>query len=280
MQSNHQNSRAAERHTQTLELISAIAHGDAKVEDVAAQLRKEGFDALDVVLALVSRVSQAPRDRVRARRGIDFQHLSKPTPPELVRQTVHRVPKLPFVLNGTIYDPQDIRRFDGRELHFVAAAPGEPILAVDDREVMAKWWQLTYLSSKTSGLASLSPPAVSKDHSGPPRSQDFAGAPGPPPGGPGDRCVFYSDIWWEGDWLILPANFAWWDLTEVGRGVFHWGDWNDIISSLVQVGTVTVLCEDIHYQGSTFTVWPNEVVDLGVWGWNDRTSSMVSWDLY
>jgi hypothetical protein len=186
MQSNDQNPR----HTPTLELISAIARGDAKAEDVAAQLRKEGFDALDVVLAIVSRASEAPRDRVRARRPIDFQQLSKPTPPELVAQPVHRVPKLPFILNGTIYDPQDIRRFDGRELHFIAAAPGESILAVDDREVMAKWWQLTYLSSKTSGLTSPSRSAVSNEHIGPRRSQDYAGWI--PPGGPRPRTVFYK----------------------------------------------------------------------------------------
>jgi hypothetical protein len=150
MQSNEQDPCAAGQHAQALKLISAIAHGDAKVEDIAAQLRKEGLDVLDVVLALVARASAAPRERVRAQRPIDLRHFSKPTPPDLVARTMHRVPKVPFVLNGTLYDPQDIRRFDGREIHLVATAIGEPILAVDDREVMARWWQLTYLSSLSS----------------------------------------------------------------------------------------------------------------------------------
>jgi hypothetical protein len=270
MQSHDQNPRAAERHTQTLELISALARGDAKVEDVAAQLRKEGFDALDVVLALMSRLSEAKRDRVRARR-IDFQQFSKPTPPERVARTVHRVPELPFVLNGTNYDPKDIRRFDGRELHFIATAPGEPIVAIDDREIMAKWWQLTYLSSLSS-----------KSTGGGPRFYD-------PPAGwaPGRiQTVFYENIWFDGDYLQLDAGYGWPDLTEVHRGFLHSDDWNDTISSLVMFGTsACVLCEDIHYEGSTLSFFgpvpgtgaTPEIADLRVWGWNDRTSSMMTW---
>ena len=56
---------------------------------------------------------------------------------------------MPFVLNGTLYDPKDINRFDGQELHFAVAVSRDHMLAIDDLDVIGRWWQYIYLSSLT-----------------------------------------------------------------------------------------------------------------------------------
>ena len=49
---------------------------------------------------------------------------------------------MPVLLNGTLYDPEDVKRFDGQALHFVPAANREYLLAVDDIDLMVHWWRL------------------------------------------------------------------------------------------------------------------------------------------
>jgi hypothetical protein len=288
MQSNEQDTSAAEQHNQVLKLISAVAYGDATVEDIVAQFKKEGVDILDLVIALVDRASSASKERFHAQKPINLQHFSKLTSPDLIAQTVHRVPKIPFVLNGTLYDPQDIRRFDGHELHLVASAGGEPILAMDDRAVIARWWELTYLSSYAKSLSSALQDYQYGGYQSKVEPQNTGGGPviivSPPPvtqGSSGNKVVqetiFYEHKDFQGDFLTLPRDRAYRNLTDVGRGFLGLGDWNDIISSVHLFGTsVCVLCEHIHFSGSTLTLMGGTDFLEG-FGWNDRTSSMQTW---
>jgi len=286
------------RNDQAMKLILAVARGDATAQDVAAQLRTQEVDALEVVLALLARASAAPRERIRARRHINIQRFLQPTPPDLVAKTAHQVPHRPFLMNGTLYDPLDIHRFDGRELHLIATAADEPILAVDDRETFGRWLASTYVS-----YAALSPssPVIDDRYRyggyqfGPgPRDAPVVVVTPPPPtqgtgGGlpwpQGEEKVtsFYEDIQFQGAVLHLDANFAYHDLTHLSRGFLGTSDWNDFISSVHMYGNwVCTLYEHVDFQGSSFTMlkrgaYGQAVPYLSTYGWNDRASSVETW---
>jgi hypothetical protein len=136
--------RSTARFDRALELVGSIARGEAYLEDISAQLRDEGFDALDVMLAaLAGAARQATDPRVKAR-PIDVSTFARPTDPELIAQTVHQVPTIPFTMNGVLYDPKDISRFDGQELHLFSLR-GD-LLAFDSRESIARIWELLYIA--------------------------------------------------------------------------------------------------------------------------------------
>jgi hypothetical protein len=105
MSSNSENTQSKQAYSKLLEIIYAIARGDAQTEGIAAQLRAEGYDYLDLIVALLDQASAGERNR-RAQKPIDIRSFSKPTPPQVVQAIVQRVPYLPFLLNGTLYDPQ------------------------------------------------------------------------------------------------------------------------------------------------------------------------------
>jgi hypothetical protein len=239
------------RHARALELISAIAHKDAVPGDIAAQFRRERFDALDVQVAALARASAAPESRGGREQPIDVLRFTRPTPPAVVSRIVQRAPKVPFVLNGVIYDPDDVRRFDGRELHFVVACGGDYLVVVDDRGVMGPWWQSVYLSS----LIDASPAA----------SQSL------------NQTWLYENAGLGGVALALKRDRGYADLAEVGRGAFRQGDWRARIASLVLLGTgVCVLHEGARWQGSSLTVF-ERTDDLEPFGWSGRAASVETW---
>jgi len=288
-----------DRLSRALELIGAVAHRDAYPEDIVAQLRNEGFDALDVVVAaLAGHARQQPAARRAAERRIDVRSFSRPTPRELAARIVHQVPKVPFVLNGTLYDPKDVRRFDGQELHLLSVR-GE-LVAFANRDVMTKVWELLYITPEmwekihTHGHPDVfypptplpAAPATPPSSGYPQGPEPFGAEPWPP--WPEDRddpagTYFYEDAGHEGwgEELYLRQNRNYPDLTEVGRGIFGLGDWNDVISAVHCVfrhgsgPTICVLHEHINLTGSTFTCCGCKELDTP--GWNDRASSVQTW---
>jgi hypothetical protein len=213
---------------------------------------------------------QRERQKADAIRQVDLQRRQK-TPQDVVARIVQRVPRIPVVLNGVTYDPEDITRFNGRELHFIAAPAGDHVLAVDDRDLMQNWWRLTYLEQYRRSGPSLAAGAQPMPNGSPAQAREFH-----------PRTWFYEDINLGGSQIYLDANRGYYDLTEVSMGVF--GDWNDEISSFWMIGThVTVLHEDVRWTGQTFTVVrPHDEAEfkqlslLSV-GWNDRASSLETW---
>jgi hypothetical protein len=282
MQSNQQLYSTSEKQTYILQLIAALAHSDAQVEDVTAQIRNEGLDALDVIVALSAQSLKTQKNYAQIQTSIDFTQFSRKTQTETVADTFHRVPKRPFVLNGTLYDPQDIERFNGQELHLVDANDREPIFAVDNRETIAKVWELTYLSSLSSDLKKYQHGGYqfggTSSSNG---AEDFITFPGHPIfiGSPGKLAVtyFYEHMDFTGDSMSLNANRGYNNLRDLGRGLFGLGDWNDIISSVRLNGNfVCVLHDHIHYQGNSLTLFKDNKY-LEALGWNDRTSSIETW---
>ena len=267
-------------------LISALASGDAARPDVVAALRNQKLDALDVLVELVAEQATASTSRTKQGR-IDVQAFSAPRDSSAPRP-VQRVPKIPVRLRGTLYDPQDITRFDGTELHFVYAGE-EELVAIDDRTVMENLWQTSYLTSlaRSSDYTTkkrTTDPSIPQPTDGGLRPTTFGGTsygyacawvtpPAPIP-----HTNFWEHINFDGDRLELGTNRDILDFRDFHLGPFWSGhDWNDKPSSIQMVRTeATVIWEDIHKQGQSFSMFTS-VPNLVNVGWNDRTSSAVTW---
>lgn len=278
--------------------LAALAAGDADREEVVASLRRDGVDALDVLVALFANDSQ-PR-RTSATR-IDVQNLGRRSPDNLPPKRLGPSTR-PFLHRGTLYDPADITRLEDRQLHFVNTAE-EHLLVIDDRSIMENWWQTSYLTSAArgsgraaaddSGFAFLGPdgsPSVATtrrfgpdatttvttswpDRRGPRICGDWVTVPAP---GPIEHTNFYEHPGYEGDRLELEAGQGEIsDLTNECKGFLCCDDWNDRIDSIELVRTeVAVLFEHVGCQGQTWTTTQNaRQVD---W-FNDLTSSVRTW---
>ncbi|MFD9126875.1 hypothetical protein [Kitasatospora sp. NPDC059571] len=259
--------------SKAMELLAAIVAGDADIEDGLAQLRKEGVDSVETALMTLRQGLQNSRSgQAGAMQMLDIQRMQRKTPPDRVSRIVHAAPTVPFILNGTTYDPEDIKRFDGQELHFVLPPTQDHLLVVNDSDLIATWHQLLYLEKYCSaGGTTSARKAGTGGNSDTTRSVPYP------------RTWFFEDAGWLGYSIYLDANRGYYDLTKVSKfGPF--GDWNDITSSVWLIGThVAVLYSDIHWQGETLTLQildsASELMigDLVDWGFNDRASSLATW---
>ncbi|MGW9122435.1 hypothetical protein ACWGRV_38585 [Streptomyces sp. NPDC055663] len=242
-------------------LLSAIVDGDASIQDSVAELERYGIESTG---DLLSTLSEGFRTAQNAGEELNFDNIPEETPQDLVKAIVQRAPQVPFILNGTMYDPEDIVRFNGQELHFVASLTGDHMLAVDDRQLYARWRQVTRLEQYLQNQRFL--PRVDDAST----SDTLLGPPNPLTG-------FYEDINLEGHLFNVKRN---WGRTRLG------GD-NDEISSFMMVGTqVTELFEHVDYMGQTWSkILPysptgdyyHEERNLHQYGWGDRVSSLGTW---
>jgi hypothetical protein len=278
---------------EALQLLSELAD-HASIEDISSQLRQSGIASLEAVLTMLrSGIQTRIVEQNTAKALINIQALRNGVPNPNI---VHQVPKIPFILNGVMYDPQDIVRFNGKELHFIPSANDDYMAVVDNRDVVANWMQNAYLSS-VAGV-DLRAAAQKYSHGGynwgeGPGPRDYGPPPPGQPGGPsivvgsgqtaggrpGSWAHFFQDDWYQGDSFFLDAGLMYQDLTKVGRGMF--GDWNDEISSIgFQNISFIALGSDIDFGGGLLFLWNGEPwrPSLNVYGWNDRVSSvMVIW---
>jgi|GEM_PF-3296345 hypothetical protein len=289
MESNAQDPHEGRQYDRLLRLISTITRGKAKPEAVASELKEEGFDTLDVILASLAQESAVVDSQISAQTRIDISQFLKPTSSDLIARIVHQIPRFPFVLNGTLYDPQDIKRFNGQEIHLIVTAPDEPLLAVNDRTTMSNFLVSNYLSSLLSDK--LKEYQYGGHNTGGGTDNAIIPATTYPPIRflPPNRTpifngvTFFQHAHYQGKSLKLPIDHAFSDLTRVyGTGFFGENTWNDEISSLHFGGasTVCILYEHIHYQGSALVFFPSSgrtTNFLGDYGWNDRASSVWCW---
>ena len=276
-----------------LDVLTSVAIGDAGKEDIIALFKSERRDAPDLVTRMLSRGTTTgddePPSEARARRGRKSS---------AVDASQHQIPQVPFLLNGTLYDPADIQRFNGQALHCVPSADQDYMVAIDDADVMVNWWRLLRLTSLQHyhDLRYRSDPAMERPGPGEglrPERGDLVlfdhgtgGGVGPVP------CYFifsyvYEHANFQGDRLTLEFNRGCegWDyapqsyarLSAVPRGFLGFGDWNDIVSSVwVEHGTC-ILYEHRYFGvlegGSTLTLTQTQG-SLSPWGWNDLASSV------
>ncbi|WP_307710939.1 hypothetical protein [Streptomyces sp. V1I6] len=240
-----------------MELLAAMVAGDGQVGDVTQELKNEGIDTPE---ALLVELGEGLKEREASQRRpappLDVLHMGSESSPAEVARIVQRVPQVPFTLNGTTYDPEDISRFNGRELHFIPS--GDHLLVVDDREMMTAWRQFLYFErwinedNLPSGAAPKASPAT----------------------------FFHSDAIFNGHVLKVQKNTGWHDLTKKDMVPFR--NWNDHISSFWMHGTqVAELYEHHKWQGQTYTavVPPHvgNVAHLSLYGWNDRATGVATW---
>jgi hypothetical protein len=242
-----------------LELLSALSLGDADIGDMASEFRSEGIESLEDVLAVIREAArQRKADEAQAIVPIDLQALRTKASPEDVASIVQRAPEVPFILNGVEYDPEDIQRFNGKELHFIPAKSGDHLLVVDDRELMGRWLQFTYLSTESDVIA----------------ESDFVAGPFVIPL-PVPSTYYYEHTDFSGSLISNRPNRGYQNLLNVSLGLFD--DWNDKISSVKMDRTrVCVLYDHINWGGQTLTLTAS-ARNLFPWGWNDRASSVATW---
>lgn len=260
--------------------ISELASGEATREEVVSALRKHKVDALDLLVEMIGEQQAARRNRnlVRPFSASDVQpasRRSKRTGPP------HQQPRLPFLLNGTLYDPADVTRFNETDLDFVAA--GDKILTFDDRSIVDNWLQTSLLTSAmaSSDEATLSrftePGTVSPTSVDGPGKFTSGGWVPVPVAPPVPHTNFYEHINFEGDRFEVGEDLACNDLTQASMGWFS-GSWNDQISSVQFVRTQwAVLGEHVNFDGSRLVLhWQQNASNLVTWGWNDRASAVLT----
>ena len=278
MQADKQSPTLSYRH-EMLDVLTSVVIGDASKEDIIGLMRGEGDQSFKALNKILGR----PPD------GLERENAAK-----LDKGIVHRVPKVPILLNATLYDPEDIQRFNGQALHLVQTANKDYLLAIDDADVMMHWWRLARLASlehykggayyKKGGPK----PVGGQPQPGQITPQDHEGGGGVGPVSPhfylshvyqhadfqGDKLSTEINRGFEG-YSYGPQHYA--NLLHVSRGFLGGGNWNDIISSVwVEHGTC-ILHEHIYYGvldgGSTYTLTSNDNY-LADNGWNDRASSV------
>jgi len=160
--------------------------------------------------------------------------------PEAEAKIVHRVPPCPFIYNGVAYQPEEINKFNGRQLGFTVANDGK-LYAFTGFETLADFL------SKQSGIDQLL---------------------WPPP----EYSMFYEDYYYGGqNQLGVAPNTTIFNLSYMNDLISSMQ-----ISAYATNGCT--LFEDIDLEGDYFAVngntsWPV----LASYGWNDRASSLVVW---
>jgi hypothetical protein len=277
-----------------------------KSEDVLEALQAEGIESYE---RLVDELIRAARRAGTPPQRLGLEVLARETSPQLVERIVHRVPQVPLTVDGIAIEPQEISRFDGQALDFVAGDGS--LAAFTDRRLISTWLQISIIGRiaargkrQKSDVLDISPydleqaggaaaggsikPAADPPNSGGPVNpppggwrgsggdSGFNSPPGPTGGAPWTaNFVLYQDIRWGGSQLGLQSGEGYNDLTEVSNGLFS--DWNDEASSVSYSELWGVCGENINFDGSRLVI-PNHTpyIDLSGIGWNDRISSVYA----
>ncbi|MCC6287938.1 MAG: hypothetical protein IT249_08635 [Chitinophagaceae bacterium] len=269
------------------------------------------FDLETVAEHMMKRIKKDAEVQRTILRAVDFSLLGQITSKDIAKNIAHKVPEIPFLLNAVEYDPKDIIRFNSNALLFIPIKrrDGSEWLQVfheDIKPSLASYLQLRYIDSLinqldfpgfppqtppgtppgtstpgiptivgcggTTGVACGAPPAQPPKNTPPPTHVE------PQPPITYSQVQMFEDADYSGDWFWLDAHYMWTDLTEVSRGGWFGGDWNDEISSLSSTYATCVYCEHTNLQGSTLFLGPNSPTPhLSKFGWNDRISSVVNY---
>jgi hypothetical protein len=254
--------------------------GVPSIQDILENLKEAGISDLEGFI-------KAELERAKAR--VSAERPASPLgPPVSALPTEgtqeHRVPEFPVRIDGVLYDPKDIKRFNGHILHFIAPTGVSPVFQAYTGN---QWPEIlrTYIQFRNASAALSNSLVVNLLH-----TSGLVGWGGnnPPGGGagvgPGGAAAavsyppsrFFSDINYEGDWFWLDQGRQYPDLFQVYHGsIFSSSSFNDEISSVKpNLNGITVLYDDLNISGSSLTI-PLYTPDLRPFGWNDRASSVV-----
>jgi hypothetical protein len=252
-------------------LRRALGRRDLKAitpEAILAAFREDGIRSLE---DYAKKLSDVVREQKGVPRRIDIDAMARRTPEKVVAAIRHKVPQVPFVMGGIVYDPKDITRFNGRELLFIDNGD-ELLVYADAAEAVTLLLQaISLVNVIQTGLEKYGihqkPGAVK------PADQGFV-IPNPPQSQgsqPPAVCVMFDDLDYSGGQLNLDPGYEFPDLTQCYTAPFGSG-WNDCISSIYPTSGLCVFYEHINFQGSQLITTGNS--NLASNGWNDRISSV------
>jgi hypothetical protein len=284
----------------------AVSRGTAAeltCADVLTSLHELGIESLEELAdRLLQKVKLESSPETRSPRPIDLNLLRRGRSTELEATLQHRVPQVPFVWNGVEYDPDDIRRFNGKAIAYVAS-PTESrdirLLVIDDIELVRTWLENRYVNAVMNSVAAIG-------FTGPPSGAhttvdlpwldgDVPAQPPPPPALPATVIVYEHALSWAlwphwpsgtpvgptlygGRTIVANPGEMYSDLTEISLD-WPFSDWNDRISAISATASRCEFWDHHNFQGDVLLFGPSSspIWNLETIGWNDRISSFVNY---
>jgi hypothetical protein len=294
-----------------LELQEIAAQGVSSdaVDRIGYLLNEEGINSpsqfADLLINWVQRERQSGSAQALDAVQLDPFSVDDQSDPGL--KITHRVPQIPFYVNGITMEPEDIARFDGQPLHFMLNEEehGEPRLIACERyrdvgHILQRRALIGLIRAELAARDIASRPAIGRGVTFQPNvgvTPAYYTCPtGEPPGRPPAGAQFFEDINFGGDWFWLDPGWQYNDLRDL--------DWSDMISSIKTGDGALGLFDHIHLQGDSFTMagqvpkamwqypghpvcgpyflgWDTSmrqnIANLVLIGWNDRISSIAHW---
>ena len=259
---------------------------DLSVENILAAFRERDITSLE---ELVGQLKKAMADPRGGPQPIDFSAAMGTGAGREDSAVRHAPPKIPFVWNGTTYDPAGISRLDGQAagflVHYVGGRPEMYVISdPHQRGLVVQTLAIGRLVGSVIRWASKDfseSPGNTGPHTGPVGLLDSTIIVSPPPFSQGSSSIppvadlhLWSDDNFQGSGLTVPAGKQYSDLTGVYR-FWPFTDWNDCISSAIPCSSACLFWEHVGFGGSFLLV----NLHLGVrnfedFGWNDRISSV------
>jgi hypothetical protein len=165
---------------------------------------------------------------------------------------VHKTPKVPLVIDGVRYAPEDIHLFDGRPLYMIVDLAEPDVLVGFTRQSDFR----AATDEKKAALGSSPAPKLA-----------------------GQYADYFSSDECRGDKLTINSGWGVNDLRAVGRacGIFGCaGDWNEVISSVWINGSQT-LYPDIQYGGGWLWIGGWGCLNVSPYGYDNISSSLNVW---
>lgn len=172
----------------------------------------------------------------------EYEQMKKDSP-ENEANIIHQIPPCPVIIDGVMYEPEEIHLFDGQRLGFTVGNDGM-LYAFTSEEGMEKFQQEQNESK-----------ADRNTENGNIRSSDIL-------------SYFYEDWFYSGDYCYLAPGYCFLSL----------GPLNDMITSFKanSAASKVRLYEHIYFGGDYFERPGGDCISTLVpFGWNDRTSSIV-----
>jgi hypothetical protein len=164
---------------------------------------------------------------------------------------VHETPKVPVVIDGVRYAPEDIHLFDGRPLYMIVDLTDPGVLVGFTKQ---SDFQVA-VDAKKAALDSITPQAA------------------------GQYTDYFSDDECRGDRLTVYSAWGINYLGGVARGCGIFGCagyWNDVISSLWVNGSQHIYT-DAGYSGNWLWVGGWGCVNMSTYGFDNLASSLNVW---
>jgi hypothetical protein len=178
--------------------------------------------------------------------------------PASAKSIVHQTPKVPLVVDGKRMAPEQIHRFDGKPLYTRVSADGKKLIATTS---LAKY--KAYLKSQ--GVTMPRPGAKA-----PAKARSSAA---------GHWARVWTDNFLRGHQYTVSSGFGVANMNAIsGCNWFTCWLFENSVSSVDTYGKAALLYDLPNfnpYYGSLY-IGPNIQADLQVYGFNDRTSSVLS----